>query len=192
MSKPLILASGSAYRREQLQRLRIQFDVVPANIDESPRTGETGAALARRLSQQKALTVASSHPTAIVIGSDQVAECRSRLLGKPGTDDRALEQLTFCAGHEIVFHTSVAVAQGQHVAEILVPTRVVLKDLSMERLRAYIAADQPLDCAGSMRSESLGIALAERISSDDPTALVGLPLIATVSLLERFGLTVPA
>ena len=190
MPKPLILASASPYRRALLERLRLDFEVVPAAIDETPHEGENGADLALRLGREKALKVAVEYPDAVVIGSDQVVECRSRLLGKPGTAERALEQLSFCAGHDLAFHTSVAVAHGRQVEQALVPTRVRLKSLSSDRLRAYIAADQPLDCAGSMRSESLGIALAERISSDDPSALIGLPLIATVRLLGALGLDV--
>jgi len=192
MPETLILASSSPYRRALLERLGLDFDIVPADIDESPQAGESGAELALRLGREKALAVADKHRRSIVIGSDQVAECRGRLLGKPHTFERALEQLKFCAGAEIVFHTSVAVARGRHLAESLVPTRMTMRNLGEERLRTYIAADRPMDCAGSLRSESLGIALAERISSDDPTALVGLPLIATVSLLEKFGLIIPA
>jgi septum formation protein len=190
MPEPLILASSSTYRRALLERLDLNFDVVPAAIDETAEAAEDGAGLALRLGRQKALKVASDHPEAVVIGSDQVAECRGRLLGKPGTAERAFEQLAYCAGHEVVFHTSVALARGKRVEQALVPTRVRLRKLGVARLRNYIAADQPLDCAGSMRSESLGISLAENITSDDPTALIGLPLIATVALLERFGLEV--
>lgn len=190
MPASLILASASTYRQALLERLGLDFKVVPAAIDETPQANESASELALRLGRQKALKVAADHPNAIVIGSDQVAECRGRLLGKPGTAESALEQLSYCAGHEVVFHTSVAVAQSDQAEHMLVPTRVRVKPLSTARLRAYIAADQPLDCAGSMRSEALGIALAESISTDDPTALVGLPLIATVALLERFGLVV--
>lgn len=190
MPASLILASASTYRQALLERLGLDFKVVPAAIDETPQANESASELALRLGRQKALKVAADHPNAIVIGSDQVAECRGRLLGKPGTAESALEQLSYCAGHEVVFHTSVAVAQSDQAEHMLVPTRVQVKPLSTARLRAYIAADQPLDCAGSMRSEALGIALAESISTDDPTALVGLPLIATVALLERFGLVV--
>lgn len=187
----LILASGSAYRRDMLARLGHPFEVEPADIDETPRPGESGTALALRLGLEKAAHVARLRPAAIVIGSDQVAECRGRLLGKPGSVDKAIEQLIFCSGQEVIFHSSVAVVRDERIiGQELVPTRVRLRVLDEARIRAYVRRERPLDCAGAMKSEALGIALAESISSDDPTALIGLPLIATVTLLETAGLDI--
>jgi septum formation protein len=187
----VILASGSPYRRELLQRLGIPFRVVVAGVDESDCGDESGASLASRLGVAKARAVADDFPEALVIGSDQVAECAGRLLGKPGSIERAREQLAFCSGREIIFHSSVAVIRGQRQAQGLVPTRVRLRRLSDDQIADYVERDQPLDCAGAMRSEALGIALAESIRSDDPTALIGLPLIATVTLLTGFGVKIP-
>ncbi|MFU8831527.1 MAG: Maf family protein [Wenzhouxiangella sp.] len=188
--RQLILASGSVYRRDMLERLGLPFQVVTAGVDESARAGEAGSELAARLGMAKALAVVASHPEALVIGSDQVAECRGRLLGKPGTAARAREQLGFCSGHVVVFHSAIAVACGNRLLHQVVPTHVRLNDLDDDRIRSYVERDKPFDCAGAMRSESLGIALAESISSDDPTALIGLPLIATVALLKQFGVDV--
>jgi septum formation protein len=187
----LILASGSPYRRELLKRLGIPFRVVVADVDESDRGDESGASLACRLGMAKARAVADEFPEALVIGSDQVAECAGRLLGKPGSIERAREHLAFCSGREIIFHSSVAVIRGQRQEQALVPTRVRLRRLSDDQIADYVERDQPLDCAGAMRSEALGIALAESISSDDPSALIGLPLIATVTLLTGFGVKIP-
>jgi len=189
--KDLILASGSTYRRDMLARLELPFGVQAANIDETPRPGEHADALAVRLGLEKAVHVARDRPEAIVIGSDQVAECNGRLLGKPGSIDKAIEQLTFCNGREVVFHSSVAVVRGARViGQERVPTRVRLRKLSRDRIRSYVMREKPIDCAGAMKSEALGIVLAASISSDDPTALIGLPLIATVSLLESAGVEI--
>ncbi len=187
----LILASGSAYRRMLLDRLGLAFEVIAADIDESPRVNESGADLALRLGCAKARAVAEQYPDRLVIGSDQVAECEGRLLGKPGSPERAIEQLGLCSGREIVFHTSVALARDEQLLSRLVPTRVVMRELTRETIERYVARDQPLDCAGAMKSEALGIALARAMSSDDPTALIGLPLIATTTLLGEFGRTIP-
>lgn len=186
----LVLASGSPYRRELLARLGLEFSVASPDVDESAEHNEHGAALSERLALLKARTVAGQYPDATVIGSDQVAECNGRLLGKPGTANNAISQLEFLSGQEVVFHTAVAVIQGSQTLLRQVPTRVRVKPLTRHRIRAYVAIDQPLDCAGAMKSESLGIALTEAITSDDPTALIGLPLIAVASMLEEVGLTV--
>ncbi len=186
----LILASGSPYRRELLARLGLDFTVVSPDVDEHPEPAEDGAALSRRLALLKAGTVAARQPGAIVIGSDQVAECAGRQLGKPGTVERAVEQLGFCSGREVIFHTAVAVIGGQREQVRLVPTRVRMRNLSPETIERYIRKDRPLDCAGAMKSEALGIALTEAITSDDPTALVGLPLIALAEMLETAGLPI--
>lgn len=187
----LILASGSPYRRDMLARLGYPFEVQAADIDETPGVDESGPAMAARLGLDKAAHVARGRPNAIVIGSDQVAECGGRLLGKPGSVDKAVEQLAFCSGREVVFHSSVAVVQAERViGQQVVATRVRLRQLSEARIRSYVTRERPIDCAGAMKSEALGIALTEAITSDDPTALIGLPLIATVSLLEAAGLDV--
>jgi len=186
----LILASGSVYRRQMLERLNWPFDVVPADIDETPRDGEAGKALAQRLARQKAEAIAADHKHALVLGCDQVAECQGRLLGKPGSVERALEQLSFTAGKEIVFHSAMALIGTNQCRVVSVPTRVRMKTLSRAALVAYVERDKPLDCAGAMRSESLGVALTESIRSDDPTALIGLPLIRLTELLLESGIDV--
>ncbi len=187
----LILASGSRYRREMLSRLGLPFSIQAADIDETPAPEEIGAELAGRLGLEKAVRIAREHPAAVVIGSDQVAECHGRILGKPGAIDKAIEQLMFCNGHEVCFHSSVAVVRGQQIiGREVVPTRVKMRVMDEARIRAYVMREKPIDCAGAMKSEALGIALAAAISSDDPTALIGLPLIATVSLLEAAGVSV--
>jgi septum formation protein len=186
----LILASGSVYRRQMLERLNWPFEVIPADIDETAREGEGGEALALRLARQKAEAVAAGLQHALVLGCDQVAECQGRLLGKPGSIERALEQLSFTAGKEIVFHSAMALIGMDQCRVVSVPTRVRMKTLSQGALMAYVERDKPLDCAGAMRSESLGIALTESIRSDDPTALIGLPLIRLTELLGEFGIDV--
>ncbi len=184
----LILASGSVYRRQMLTRLDLDFDVIPANIDESARPGEGGQALAERLSLEKALAVAGNYPEAVVIGADQVAECGDRLLGKPGTAERAREQLALVSGQTVVFHSAMTMVRGTQRAQAVVPTTLKMRELSPQRIAAYVARDKPFDCAGAMRSESFGVAMVESIESDDPTALIGLPLIRCVQMLEQFGI----
>lgn len=190
ISKSLILGSSSPYRRELLARLGVPFSVISPDVDETAEKAEDGATLSERLALAKARAVAADHPEAAVIGSDQVAECGGRLLGKPGTVERALEQLAFVSGREVVFHTAVAVIAEGFEESRVVDTRVAMQRLSEERIQAYVDADRPLDCAGALKSESLGIALTRSITSDDPTALIGLPLITTASLLEQAGLAI--
>jgi len=187
----LILASGSPYRAGLLARLGLDFDQETPGIDETPAVDEPAGPLAERLALAKARAVAARHPDAIVIGSDQVAICRQRLLGKPGDRRGAIEQLSWCQGNEVIFHTALAVCSGPLERRASVPTRVRLKPLAPDRIERYVDADQPFDCAGAIKSESLGISLAESITSDDPTALIGLPLIRLVALLEDFGLNIP-
>lgn len=188
---PLILASGSIYKRQLLARLQLPFTCLTPDVDEAPHAHEDGAALARRLAGAKALAVAENRPAAVVIGADQVAECGTHLLGKPGSVERAVEQLQYCRGQTVVFHTALTVARGQTDTTVSVPTTVRFRELDDDRIRRYVEVDRPLDCAGAFKSESLGIALVESIASDDPTALIGLPLIAAASLLEAFGITLP-
>jgi len=186
----LILASTSRYRRELLQRLRLPFEVMSPDVDESPLPGETPAALAARLALAKAQAVAARYPEAVVIGSDQVADLDGQAIGKPGTHERATEQLRRLRGHSVVFHTAVAVvrrATGYAQVEEA-PVRVQFRQLTDAEIEHYLRAEQPYDCAGSAKCETLGIALLDAIHSDDPTALVGLPLIRTSRMLRAAGL----
>lgn len=187
---PLILASTSRYRRELLERLRLPFTVQAPQVDEGPLAGEAPAATARRLALAKARAVAEQHPDALVIGSDQVAELDGQPMGKPGDHARAVGQLRAMSGRTVVFHTAVAMlrlARGFE-AEALVPVTVRLRRLTDGEIEHYLRTEQPYDCAGSAKSEALGIALLDAIESDDPTALVGLPLIRTCAMLRAAGL----
>lgn len=186
----IVLASTSPYRRELLQRLRLPFDVVAPAVDEAARPGESPLALALRLAEAKATEVARRRPHDVVIGSDQVAELDGEPIGKPHTHDAALAQLERMQGRRLVFHTALAVvAHGQAVVDS-VPTEVTFRRLRREALEAYLTTDQPYDCAGAAKIESLGIALVERVESDDPTALIGLPLIRLTTMLTAAGVTV--
>jgi septum formation protein len=194
MYTPLILASTSPYRRELLARLQLHFDVHAPQVDEAPRAGESFLQTAVRLAREKALAIAQSQPNAIVIGADQVASCEAQRLDKPGTAERALAQLQLQRGKTSEFITAVCVAAkaGQMVKEACVATRVRFRsaaELPDGLLRRYIALENPLDCAGAAKSEGLGIALMESIEGPDPTALVGLPLIALTDLLKSFELS---
>jgi septum formation protein len=189
----LVLGSTSRYRRELLERLRLPFTVEPPQVDETPRPGEAPAALALRLALAKANAVARRHPDAVVIGSDQVADLAGEPLGKPGNHARATEQLRRMRGRTVVFHTALSVVRrdrGFEQAEIA-PVRVRFRELDDAEIEAYLRAEQPYDCAGSAKCEGLGIALLDAIDSDDPTALVGLPLIRTCRLLRAAGLRLP-
>jgi len=190
----LILGSGSPYRKELLQRLHLPFETCSPDIDESAQPGENPAATASRLALAKAWAVARQHPDALVIGSDQVADLRGQALGKPGTHERAVAQLRAMSGQEVLFHTALAVvcAETGFVAQDLAPVRVCFRSLGEAEIDAYLRAEQPYDCAGSAKAEGLGIALLERIESDDPTALIGLPLMRTSALLRRAGLSILA
>ena len=191
--RPLVLGSTSVYRRELLQRLRLPFTVAAPAVDETPLPGEPPAQLAQRLALAKAHAVATLHPEAVVIGSDQVADLAGQPLGKPGDHARATAQLQRMRGHTVVFHTAVAVvchASG-FVQTDLAPVRVRFRELSDAEIERYLRAEQPYDCAGSAKSEGLGISLLDAIHSDDPTALIGLPLIRTCRLLRAAGLVLP-
>ena len=186
----LILASISRYRRELLERLRLPFTVQAPDTDETPLLGELPAALACRLALAKAQAVAQQHPSAVVIGSDQVADLDGVPIGKPGTHERAFAQLRSMRGRTVVFQTAVAVvcvASG-FAEQALAAVRVQFRELSDEEIENYLQAEQPYDCAGSAKSEGLGISLLAAIESDDPTALIGLPLIRTCELLRRAGM----
>ena len=187
--RPVVLGSTSRYRRELLERLRIPFTVSAPDVDETPQPGEAPQALALRLALAKARAVAALHPEAVVIGSDQVADLAGQPLGKPGEHARAVAQLRQMRGQTVIFQTALAVvclaAGFEEVA--LAEVRVVFRDLSDEEIESYLQAEQPYDCAGSAKSEGLGIALLESIDNDDPTALIGLPLIRTARLLRQAG-----
>ncbi len=189
-NRKLILGSTSVYRRELLGRLRVPFSVESPHVDESPLSGEAPAALARRLALAKAQAVAERFPQAIVIGSDQVADLDGLALGKPGTHARAVLQLQQMSGKVVIFQTAIAVvcqASG-FCQQALAPVKVLFRTLSATEIENYLQAEQPYDCAGSAKSEGLGIALLERIDNDDPTALIGLPLIRTAALLRAAGI----
>ncbi len=188
-SRSVVLGSTSRYRRELLERLRIPFTVSAPGVDETPLPGEAPQALARRLALAKARAVAALHPDAVVIGSDQVADLAGQPLGKPGEHARAVQQLQQMRGQTVIFQTALAVvclASGYEQVD-LAEVRVLFRDLSDAEIEAYLQAEQPYDCAGSAKSEGLGIALLESIDNDDPTALVGLPLIRTARMLRQAG-----
>ncbi|WP_040501540.1 Maf family nucleotide pyrophosphatase [Ideonella sp. B508-1] len=186
----LILGSTSRYRRELLERLRLPFDCVSPQVDETPLPGEAPAALALRLALAKARAVSQLHPQAVVIGSDQVADVNGEPVGKPGTHERAVAQLRRMSGQTIVFQTAVAVVRGDTGFEAaeLASVQVRFRPLGDAEIEHYLRLEQPYDCAGSAKCETLGIALLSAIESDDPTALIGLPLIRTCALLRSAGL----
>jgi len=192
--RPLVLASTSRYRAALMDRLGIPYTVDAPGVDEAARPGESPAAACVRLAEAKARAVGGRHPGALVLGSDQIADCDGAHVGKPGTPERARAQLSSLSGRTVVFHTGVALldtATGACAVE-RVDVRSTLRQLSAREIDAYLEREAPLDCAGSVKSEGLGIALFERIESDDPSALVGLPLIATCRLLSRAGVDVLA
>ena len=186
----LILGSTSPYRRDLLQRLRLPFTTDAPRVDEAVRPGESPAALASRLALEKAHEVARRHPGAVVIGADQVAELHGQAIGKPGNHARAVAQLRAMRGRRVVFHTAVAVVRPDtgFAQVLLAPVAVVFRALSDAEIEHYLRIEQPYDCAGSAKCETLGIALLDAIDSDDPTALIGLPLIRTCALLRAAGI----
>ena len=186
----LILGSTSRYRRELLSRLRVPFDVVSPEVDETPLPHETPQQLAMRLALAKAQAVAAQHPHAVVIGSDQVADLNGEPLGKPGNFERAKLQLQRMRGQTVVFQTAVAVVRADtgFARTELAQIKVRFRDLSDAEITHYLHAEEPYDCAGSAKSEGLGIALLDAIDNDDPTALIGLPLIRTAGLIREAGI----
>ena len=191
MTRPsLILASTSRYRRELLARLRLPFEVVSPEVDETALPGEAPAPMAARLALAKAHAVAALHPGAVVIGSDQVCDLGGQALGKPGDHANATRQLRRLSGQTAVFHTAVAVVQADtsFTESALATVRVRFRELSDQDIARYLQLDQPYDCAGSAKCETLGITLLDSIESDDPTALIGLPLIHTARLLRQAGI----
>ncbi|MFN7506579.1 MAG: Maf family protein [Limnobacter sp.] len=189
----MYLASSSKYRRELLTRLQINFRCESPQIDESPKPDETPLDTCKRLAREKAMAVALEHPSAIVIGSDQVADVGGTAISKPGTHDRARAQLRSMSGKTIVFHTAVCICclETSQTVEFSVPTSVEFRELSTAEIERYLIAEEPYDCAGSAKSEGLGISLLKRIESSDPTALIGLPLIEVANALRQFELTLP-
>lgn len=192
--KTIVLASTSTYRRALLARLRLPFETAAPEIDEAALLDELPGQTALRLARAKAVAVARRRPDALVIGSDQVADLDGVALNKPGSHAAALDQLRRLQGRSAVFHTALAVAVdgGNRVEVDLVPTTVRFRRLAQAALEAYLRIDQPYDCAGAAKIESLGIALVESVQGDDPTALIGLPLIRLVSMLAALGIAVPA
>ncbi len=193
-NRPLILASTSVYRQALLARLGQPFDIVRPEVDETPQPDEAPLALAKRLALQKARAVATQFPASLVIGSDQVADLHGQPMGKPGTLERAVRQLQRMRGNSVVFQTAVAVVcvQSGFEAVEVAAVNVAFRHLSDEEIEHYLQTERPYDCAGSAKSEGLGIALLERIDSDDPTALIGLPLIRTCRLLRSAGMNLLA
>lgn len=189
----LVLASTSAYRRELLQRFDLPFEVARPDIDETPQPGEAPQATAERLAVEKARAVAAQFPDALIIGSDQVAYMGEARFGKPGTVERAIAQLKSMSGRTVIFHTALALlnTRSGHVQVDAVPTKVRFRSLSDEEIERYVNKERPLDCAGSAKSEGLGIALLDALSGDDPNALVGLPLIALARMLRNEGIALP-
>ncbi len=193
LPRALVLGSTSRYRHELLSRFRLPFDTASPDVDETPQPGETPGALALRLALAKAHAVAAQFPEAIVIGSDQVADLNGQPLGKPLVHDKAVAQLRAMSGQSMQFHTAVAVvckATGFARADTAV-VRTVFRSLSDAEIERYLRAEEPYDCAGSAKSEGLGITLLDAIESDDPTALIGLPLIRTARLLRAAGAILP-
>ena len=188
--RKLILGSTSAYRRELLARLQVPFEVRAPGVDETPLANEAPVDLAMRLALAKAQAVAQLNPHSVVIGSDQVADLDGIALGKPGNHTRAVEQLRRMRDKTVVFQTALAVVcvETGFVAQELAQIKVKFRDLSDDEIEHYLLAETPYDCAGSAKSEGLGIALLEKIESDDPTALIGLPLIRTAKMLRAAGI----
>lgn len=191
-TRTVVLGSTSRYRRELLSRLQLPFETASPDVDETPQSGESPDALALRLALAKARDVAGRFPEAVVIGSDQVADLDGEPLGKPGTHERAVTQLQRMRGRTVVFQTAVAVVcQATGFEQVdLAPVRVVIRDLDDGEIERYLRAEEPYDCAGSAKSEGLGIALLARIDNDDPSALVGLPLIRTCHMLRAAGVKI--
>ncbi len=188
----IILASSSPFRKALLQRLQLPFDAISPDIDETPENGESPEALVARLSFLKASEVAKNHPNALIIGSDQVAVLDGKILGKPGTHERATAQLQAASGKRVSFLTGLCLLNSRDgsAQQIVVPFDVEFRKLSTEMIEAYLQREQPYHCVGSFKSEGLGIALFERLDGDDPTALIGLPLIQLTRMLERIGASV--
>ncbi|MBT4831848.1 MAG: septum formation protein Maf [Porticoccaceae bacterium] len=193
--QPIILASSSPYKKMLLQRLGIEFTCAAPDIDESPLPGETAIAMAQRLAEEKAQRIAWDYPQAIVIGADQVEELDGAILGKPGNHQRAVAQLSAQSGRTVLFHCGISVAQinqGKLTQQSRVNSaEVCFRTLSAQQIEDYLIADQPYDCAGSFKAEALGISLFAAVNSNDPSSLVGLPLIDLCSILGEWDIKIP-
>ena len=192
MPLKLILASSSPYRRELLERLKIPFEVIPPELDETPLPGEAPSALVERLSVAKAQKIAAQYPGSLVIGSDQVAVYNGTIVGKPHTHEKAVQQLRSASGKSVTLYTGLALMNSdtQRLQHEVIPYRVLFRALSDEQIDSYLRKEQPYSCAGSVKSEGLGIALLERFEGDDPNTLIGLPLIRLVRMLENEGIEI--
>jgi len=188
----LVLGSSSIYRRELLQRLQIPFETASPEIDESPLLGETPEATALRLAKTKARAVATTFPEALIIGADQVAVLNGVQLGKPLNHANAINQLRFMRGKEVVFYTAVSLfnSRNNHMQTRVVPFCIKFRQLSDQQILNYLNKEQPYHCAGSAKSEGLGIVLIERMTGEDPNALIGLPMIALVDMLTNEGMKI--
>jgi septum formation protein len=188
----LILASSSPYRRELLERLKISFEVMAPDVDETPRPGETPEKLVQRLAVEKARKIAGQKPGTLVIGSDQVAVYNGSIVGKPHSHDKAVQQLREASGRTVTLYTGLALinADTQRIQREVIPYRVTFRALTDTQIESYLRLEQPYSCAGSVKSEGLGIALLEKFEGDDPNTLIGLPLIRLVRMLENEGIKV--
>ncbi len=186
----MILASSSPYRRELLQRLGLKFSSESPNIDETAHPGESPEQLVARLAEAKARAVASNHPKNLIIASDQVALLNSRILGKPGNHERAVEQLREASGQRVQFFTSLALlnSESNKLQLEVIPFSVYFRHLTPQQIERYLRHERPYNCAGSFKSEGLGIALFEKLEGDDPNTLIGLPLICLINMLKREGI----
>ena len=196
MTNPIILASTSVYKKMLLERLEIGFTCVSPNTDEESLLNETPKALAIRLAKEKAIAVAANSPEAFVIGSDQTGELKGKVLGKPYTFDKAVEQISNQSGQTVYFHSAICVLKKQKNGQIkqkstVNTTKVRFKQLNQQQIERYLKTEEPYDCAGGFKSEGLGISLFSSIESNDPTSLIGLPLIDLCSILESFNVSIP-
>jgi septum formation protein len=192
MSPKLILASSSPYRRELLERLKIPFEVTAPEVDETPHPGETPEKLVERLAIEKAQKIAGKTRGVLVIGSDQVAVYNGNIVGKPHSHDKAVQQLREASGRTVTLYTGLALinADTQRIQREVIPYRVTFRALTDTQIESYLHKEQPYSCAGSVKSEGLGIALLEKFEGDDPNTLIGLPLIRLVRMLENEGIKI--
>jgi septum formation protein len=195
MTQPLILASTSSYKKMLLQRLQLQFTCESPDVDETPLNGESPHALAQRLAEQKAYAVATKFPNTLVIGADQVADLDGKIMGKPGNHQRAVTQLSAQSGQMVRFHSGISVIKILQNGKTIKKTRVNTTDvqfrtLSQQQIERYLQIEQPYDCAGSFKSEALGIGLFQSVDSNDPSSLIGLPLIDLCSILFEYGIEI--
>ena len=185
----LILASSSIYRKQQLKNLGFEFECISPDIDETALRHEHPKLVCVRLAREKAQKIIETHPESTVVAADQVCVLEEDRLGKPGTKERAVVQLTRMSGKSVLFHSAVVVRNQEYVLDAIVTTEVVFRELTQNEIRRYVELDNPIDCAGGLKSERAGSLLLKRVSSDDPTALIGLPLIQTATMLRDLGIS---